>query len=199
MDTTLADGRRLVLGSGSSFRKSLLTRLGLAFDIDVPDIDESPGIDEIPDDLVRRLAHEKARAVAARHADVLVIGSDQVADLRGEILGKPTSRAHAARQLGRISGERVIFRTGLSLVDGRSGRAQTEVVTVGVQFRVLSPQQIEHYLEREKPYDCAGSFRSEGLGIALIESISGSDPNALIGLPLIRLVTMLEVEGISVL
>ena len=191
-------GRRLILGSGSPYRRALLQRLGLPFEVDSPGIDETPRDAETPEDLVRRLAREKAFAVVARHENALVIGSDQVADLNGEILGKPGSHARAVTQLERLSGNRVAFKTGLSLVDGRSGRVQTEVVTFDVQFRALGPRLIESYLRREKPYNCAGAFRSEGLGIVLLESMSGEDPNALIGLPLIRLVAMLEAEGVSV-
>lgn len=199
MNDTLVDGRRLVLGSGSAFRKTLLERLGLPFQVDAPDIDETAGVGESPPDLVRRLAREKALAVAARHTDALIIGSDQVADLDGEILTKPNDHAVAICQLERVSGHRIAFRTGLCLVDTTSGHEQADVVSYSVRFRNLSSAQIEHYLRRERPYDCAGSFRSEGLGIALLESMSGEDPNALVGLPLIRLVTMLSAEGIAVL
>jgi len=199
VNATLEDGRRLILASGSAFRRTLLERLGLPFEVDVPNIDETARIGEAPPDLVSRLAREKALTVAARHSDALVIGSDQVADLDGEILTKPSDHAAAVRQLQRSSGQWVAFRSGICLLDASSGGRQVDVVSYNVRFRDLGSSQIEHYLRRERPYDCAGSFRSEGLGIVLLESMSGEDPNALIGLPLIRLVTMLSAEGVAVL
>lgn len=171
----------------------------MPFQVDVPAIDETPGLDERPDQLVKRLSREKAQAVAGRHRNALVIGSDQVADLNGEILTKPGDHAAATRQLRRLSRQSVTFRTGLCLTASGGGRTQLDVVNCSVRFRHLGAREIERYLRREQPYDCAGSFRCEGLGIALIEALSGEDPNALIGLPLILLVTMLSNEGVSVL
>ena len=198
MTTMLRDGRRLVLGSTSPFRKSLLERLGIPFDIDAPNVDETPIEAETPAELVRRLAREKALEVASRHRDALVIGSDQVADLDGAVLGKPGSHDQAVAQLTRLCGNEVAFRTGLALVDAESGRTQLDVVTVDVRFRKLDREFVERYLRREQPYDCAGAFRSEGLGIVLVESMRGDDPNALVGLPLVSLVSMLMQEGVAV-
>ena len=198
MTATLPDGRPLILGSGSPFRSSLLMRLGLPFQVEAPDIDESPRPGESPTDLVRRLALEKAREVASRHSDALVIGSDQIADLDGRMLGKPGDHPTAVAQLQELSGRLVRFRTGLAVADAASGRAQVEVVNVDVRFRNLDDARIERYLRREQPYNCAGALRSEGLGVALIESLRGDDPNALIGLPLVCLVLMLEQEGVEV-
>ncbi len=167
----------LVLGSTSPFRRELLSRLGLPFDTAAPEVDEN----QLPDE----------------HPASLVIGSDQVACLDGRILGKPGNRENARRQLRDASGRRVSFYTGLCLLNTASGRKQLACEPFHVQFRRLSDAQIERYLEREQPYNCAGSFKSEGLGIALFERLEGDDPNALIGLPLIRLVTMLGSEGIE--
>ncbi len=189
----------LVLGSSSPFRRSLLERLGLDFTNAVPDIDESPRPDESPRDLVLRLAEEKARAVAREHPRSLIIGSDQVACIDGEILGKPGNRQAAIQQLSRASGNWVYFHTGLCLYNSESNRAQLVCEPFQVQFRRLDRAQIERYLDLEQPFNCAGSFRSEGLGIALFERMHGDDPNALIGLPLIRLITMLANEGVSVI
>lgn len=191
--------RRLVLASTSPYRKALLHRLGLPFETASPTTDETPLAGETSEHLVRRLAEAKARAVAERFPDALIIGSDQVAVLEGVILGKPGNHDTALAQLRAASGKRVSFLTGLCLVNAGTGRAQTEVVTFDVVFRKLSAAQIEAYLRKETPYDCAGSFKSEGLGIALFERLEGDDPNALIGLPLIRLIAMLDAEGIDVL
>ena len=187
----------LVLGSTSPFRRELLSRLGLPFDTAAPEVDENQLPDEPPETLVSRLAEAKADAVGAAHPASLVIGSDQVACLDGRILGKPGNRENARRQLRDASGRRVSFYTGLCLLNTASGRKQLACEPFHVQFRRLSDAQIERYLEREQPYNCAGSFKSEGLGIALFERLEGDDPNALIGLPLIRLVTMLGSEGIE--
>lgn len=190
---------QLVLASSSPFRRELLSRLKLPFDVIVPDVDETPQPNETPQALVERLAVAKARAVVARAPQALVIGSDQVAVYDGTIVGKPHTHANAVRQLQSAAGKTVMLYTGLALVNAASGRVQSEVVPFGVTFRALTDAQIESYLRKEQPYGCAGSVRSEGLGIALLERFAGDDPNALIGLPLIRLVRMLENEGVSVL
>jgi septum formation protein len=189
--------RRLVLASTSPFRRALLDRLGLPFEVAAPDVDESRRPGESPEALVLRLSEAKARAVAARFADALVIGSDQVAVIDGEVLGKPGSRERAIGQLGRASGRRVTFLTGLSLVDAASGRTQTLCEPFHVHFRPLDAEQIARYVDREQPLNCAGSFKSEGYGITLFERLEGDDPNALIGLPIIRLVALLAREGVA--
>ncbi|HXH04007.1 MAG TPA: Maf family protein [Candidatus Competibacteraceae bacterium] len=199
MPATLADGRRLILASTSPFRRELLTRLGLPFAVHAPQVAETRHPGETAAELVARLAREKAAAVAVREPDALVIGSDQVALLEGEILGKPGSHERALEQLSRAAGRIVEFHTGLCLLDAASGRCQVAVEPFRVEFRDLTAAQIESYLRREQPYNCAGSFKSEGLGIALFRRLSGDDPNSLIGLPLIRLVAMLEAEGVAVL
>ena len=190
--------RPLVLGSTSPFRRELLQRLGLAFDTAAPQIDESRATGESPEELVSRLALDKARAVAADHPGALIIGSDQVAVIDGAILGKPGNRENAISQLLQASGKVVTFHTGLCLLNAANDTAQAVVEPFRVHFRSLSRAQIERYLDREQPYGCAGSFKSEGLGISLFSRLEGNDPNALIGLPLIRLVEMLEREGINV-
>ena len=190
---------QLVLASSSPFRRELLSRLKLPFDVIVPDIDETAQPGETPQALVERLAVAKARAVIARAPRALIIGSDQVAVYDGAIVGKPHTHANAVRQLRSASGKTVMLYTGLALVNAASGRVQSEVIPFGVAFRPLTDTQIESYLQKEQPYGCAGSVRSEGLGIALLERFEGDDPNALIGLPLIRLVRMLENEGVPVL
>jgi septum formation protein len=189
---------KLILASSSPYRRALLERLGLAFECDAPEIDESRRDGETPRDYVERLATEKARAVAARHRDAVVIGADQAAVLEGEILGKPLTHERAVRQLTAASGKRVEFLTGISVVGGH-GTVRSEVVPFSVVFRQLTPQQIENYLRRDQPYDSAGSFKSEGLGIVLFEKLEGDDPTALVGLPLIRLTTMLEAAGLPIL
>ena len=190
---------KLVLASTSPYRKALLERLQVAFDCDAPAIDESPLEHESVDNMVVRLAKLKAKAVATRHPDALIIGSDQSAVLDGETLTKSGNFDNAVRQLQRASGQRVVFQTGLCLLNSRTGSAQTACVPYTVVFKKLTPEMIEHYLNKEQPYNCAGSFKSEGLGIALFERFEGEDPNALIGLPLIKLVEMLNNEGFSVL
>ncbi len=190
---------KLVLASTSPFRRELLGKLGLPFEIDSPEVDETRLPGETPEALVGRLAEAKARAVAERHPDALIIGSDQVAVNGSEILGKPGDHERAVEQLRAASGRAVIFQTGLCLFNAASGCTQVEVVPFTVHFRDLTDAQIEGYLRREQPYRCAGSFKSEGLGIVLFERLEGDDPNALIGLPLIRLVRMLEREGVDVL
>lgn len=190
---------QLVLASTSPFRQQLLEKLGLAFVTAAPKVDETPQAGESPEGLVARLAEAKARAVAGQFPDALIIGSDQVAVLNGQILGKPGGHDSAVRQLRQASGQRVQFLTGLCLVNARSGRSQVSVVPFSVLFRPLGEEQIQHYLRREQPYNCAGSFKSEGLGISLFQRLEGNDPNALIGLPLIELINMLANEGIDVL
>lgn len=188
----------LVLASTSPFRKQLLEKLQLEFSADSPDIDESRLENESPEQLVARLAEQKAMAVAERHPDSLIIGSDQVAVNDGQILGKPGSHDKAVAQLKAASGKRLTFLTGLCLYNSATGDSQVEVVPFGVVFRELNETQIENYLRAEQPYNCAGSFKSEAMGIALFDRLEGEDPNTLIGLPLIRLVRMLEAEGIHV-
>ena len=190
---------QLVLASTSPFRKQLLEKLKLDFITDSPDIDESPLAGESPEQLVARLAEEKAMAVAVRQPDSLIIGSDQVAVIDGKILGKPGGHDKAVAQLKAASGRRVTFLTALCLYNSATGDSQVEVVPFGVVFRDLSETQIENYLRAEQPYNCAGSFKSEAMGIALFEKLEGEDPNTLIGLPLIRLVRMLEAEGVRVI
>lgn len=189
----------LVLASTSPFRKELLGKLHREFTTANPKVDEAPLTGETPEQLVARLAEAKARAVAANHPDALIIGSDQVAVNEGVILGKPGDHARAMEQLKSAAGKRVTFLTGLCLFNSGTGNCQVVVEPFSVVFRRLSEQQIDHYLRRERPYNCAGSFKSEGLGIALFERLEGDDPNALIGLPLIRLIAMLEREGVEVI
>lgn len=189
----------LILASSSTYRKELLSRLGLPFDTAVPQVNESPRGDETPQQLVLRLAEAKARAVVPQYPDALIIGSDQVATVEGRILGKPGDHQRAAAQLRLASGKRLQFLTGLCLLNALTGRAQVEMVPCTVVFRTLSDGQIENYLQRESPYHCAGAFKSEALGIALCERLEGEDPTALIGLPLIRLTHMLEQEGVNVI
>ncbi|CAK0779668.1 m(7)GTP pyrophosphatase [Gammaproteobacteria bacterium] len=189
----------LILASTSPFRRELLTRLGLPFECVAPELDETPLPDEAPQALVYRLAEGKARAVAGRYPNALIIGSDQVAVLDGRIIGKPGDHADAVTQLRAASGRRVEFLTGLCLLDAATGRAEVEVIPYAVVFRPLSEALIERYLRREQPYHCAGSFRSEALGVVLFERLEGDDPNALIGLPLIRLVRMLETAGVEII
>jgi septum formation protein len=191
--------RRLVLGSTSAYRKALLARLGLPFETAAPDVDETPLPGEAPSALAVRLAAAKARAVAARYDDALVIGSDQVANANGAAIGKPRGHAEAVAQLTALSGNAVVFHTGVALVDAASGRCDVRIVDVTTTFRVLAAGEIEAYLLRERPYDCAGSIKSEALGIALVRSIESDDPTALIGLPLIAVVDMLRAEGVDIL
>lgn len=190
---------QLVLASTSPFRKSVLEKLGLPFDCHAPEVDETSQPHETPSQLVERLSIAKAQAVAAHFKQGLVIGSDQVAVIDDEILGKPGNHENAVAQLERASGKTVTFLTGLALVNAESGAIQAEVVPFKVVFRQLTQPQIVSYLNAEQPYNCAGSFKSEGLGIALFERLEGDDPNTLIGLPLIRLIRMLEKEGMTVI
>ena len=188
-----------MLASTSRYRKALLGRLGLPFETQSPDVDESPLEGETPAATAGRLAEAKARAVAARYARALVIGSDQVADAGGVAIGKPGDHAGAIAQLSALSGRSVVFHTAVALVDAQSRRCQLRLVDVITTFRTLTPAAIEDYLRRENPYDCAGSIRSEGLGIALVEAIASEDPTALIGLPLIAVTDLLQAEGVEVL
>ena len=196
-DTAASLTQPLVLASASPYRSALLGRLGLPFTTTVPQVDESPRPGEAPQALVLRLAEAKAREVSSGYPRGLIIGSDQVACIDGEILGKPGDRPRAIAQLERASGRCVVFHTGLCLLNAATGRAQTVVEPFRVHFRALSRARIEAYVDRELPYNCAGSFKSEGLGVVLFERLEGDDPSALIGLPLIRLVTLLESEGVD--
>lgn len=190
--------RPLILGSSSPFRRELLGRLGLPFECDSPDIDESAQPGEAPDALVQRLALAKAEAVAARHPGALVIGSDQVAVLNdGTILGKPGSEDAACAQLARASGSTVTFLTSLCLLDAASGQHQLACEPFRVHFRTLDADAIRRYVAKEQPLNCAGSFKSEGYGITLFERLEGDDPNSLVGLPLIRLVQFLSGAGVA--
>ena len=187
----------LVLASTSPYRRALLERLGLPFVTDSPDVDESALADECAVDTAARLARAKAEAVAPRHPSALVIGSDQVVECGGVTFGKPGSAFAAGRQLTALSGRTATFHTGLCLLDTETLEWQLAVEPFAVTFRELTPATVERYVALDLPFDCAGAFRSEGLGIALVERMSGDDPNALIGLPLIRLVTFLARAGVS--
>ncbi|PUE17351.1 nucleoside triphosphate pyrophosphatase [Limnohabitans sp. MMS-10A-178] len=192
-------GRPVILGSTSRYRKELLSRLQIPFDTAAPDVDETPHPNESPKDLAMRLALAKAHAVALKNPQAVVIGSDQVADLEGEPLGKPGNHANATLQLQRMRGKTVIFQTALSVVCLTTRFEKTDLAAVKVKFRDLSDSEIESYLLAEEPYDCAGSAKSEGMGIALLESIESDDPTALIGLPLIRTCLMLREAGVNIL
>ena len=188
---------RLILGSTSRYRRELLTRLRLPFEVEAPGVDETPRPGEAPAALAQRLALEKARAVAARHPRDVVIGSDQVADLAGEPLGKPGDHARAVAQLQRMSGQRVVFQTALAVVRRDTGFEAVDLAAVSVTFRTLSDTEIETYLRLDEPYDCAGSARSESLGVALLSAIDSDDPTALVGLPLIRTCALLRAAGLD--
>ena len=191
--------RPVVLGSSSRYRRELLERLKIPFSVAVPDVDETPHPGETPRNLALRLALAKAHAVAQLHPEAVVIGSDQVADLAGQPLGKPGEHARAVQQLRQMRGKTVIFQTALAVVCLSTGFEQVDLAEVRVVFRDLSDEEIEAYLQAEKPYDCAGSAKSEGLGIALLESIDNDDPTALVGLPLIRTSRLLRQAGIKLL
>jgi septum formation protein len=191
--------RNLILGSTSVYRRELLERLRIPFSVQSPHVDETPLPGEGPADLAQRLALAKARAVAERFPDCVVIGSDQVADLDGEPLGKPGTHARAVEQLQRMRGKTVIFQTAVAVVCVQSSFEQHDLAQVKVTFRNLTDAEIEHYLLAEQPYDCAGSAKSEGLGITLLERIDNDDPTALVGLPLIRTSAMLRAAGIQLL
>ena len=190
-------GRPLILGSTSRYRKELLSRLQIPFDTAAPEVDETPRANEPPKDLAMRLALAKARAVALKHPEAVVIGSDQVADLEGVPLGKPGNHTNATLQLQQMRGKTVIFQTALSVVCLATAYERTDLAVVKVKFRNLSDAEIESYLRAEEPYDCAGSAKSEGLGISLLEAIESDDPTALIGLPLIRTCQMLREAGVK--
>ena len=191
--------RALILGSTSRYRRELLQRLRVPFEVVSPDMDETPLANEAPQALATRLALAKAKAVAALHPNAVVIGSDQVADLNGEPLGKPGTHERAVLQLQRMRGQTVVFQPAVSVVCQASGFEQTELAQIKVRFRELSDAEIEAYLRAEEPYDCAGSAKSEGLGIALLDAIDNDDPTALIGLPMIRTARLLRAAGIDLL
>lgn len=188
----------LVLASTSPYRKAILDKLGIHFDVANPQCDEAPLSDETPQDLVTRLALDKAKSCQLNKPS-LVIGSDQVCVIDGKIIGKPHTQQNAIAQLSAASGKIITFYTGLALYNNQTQQHQVELDTFNVHFRNLSQQKIKNYVAKEKPLNCAGSFMSEGLGIALFEKLEGDDPNSLIGLPLIKLITMLEQQGVSVL
>ena len=196
---TKSNHQSLILASSSPFRRELLQRLNLAFSVISPNIDETAYEHEKPEETALRLAQEKARKIAETNPDTLIIGCDQVATLDGLQLGKPITHENAVRQLSLMRGRTVTFHSALCLYNSKTGKMQAEVVPYEVEFRQLSDAQIENYLRIEQPYQCAGSAKSEGLGIALIASMRGDDPNALIGLPLIKLITMLHNEAVDII
>ena len=188
---------RLILASTSRYRRELLARLRLPFDVLSPDVDETALTGESPEALAQRLALAKAHAVAQRHPNAVVIGSDQVADLAGEAIGKPGTHERAVAQLRRMRGHSVVFQTAVAVVCTATGYAGAALVPVTVRFRPLDDAEIEHYLRAEQPYDCAGSAKAETLGIALLDAIESDDPTALIGLPLIKTCALLREAGID--
>jgi len=190
---------KIVLASSSSYRQHLLEKLGLKFESVSPEISETAKVDETPNCLALRLAKEKAAAVGSRFPDSLIIGSDQVAVLNGKQLVKPMSRDNAVRQLRAASGQCVEFYTAVCVLNTATGEMKADIDRCLVHFRKLSDKEIERYVDRERPFDCAGGFKSEGLGIVLFERFEGEDPNALIGLPLIRLARLLESFGVAVI
>lgn len=191
---------KIVLASSSPYRQKLLERLHLAFDVVTPNVDESPNANEGPETLVKRLAVAKAQAVAASVGNALIIGADQVAvNTTGDVIGKPGSHAHAVEQLRQASANWTTLYTGLALLNNHSGQIQCDTVPIRALFRELTENDIENYLRAEQPYDCTGSVKIEGLGIALLSRLEGDDPSAIIGLPLIHLVQMLKNEGVEVL
>jgi septum formation protein len=194
--TLLHPERPLVLGSTSRYRRELLQRLHLAFDVVSPQVDETPLAGETPAAIAQRLALAKARAVSLQRPEAVVIGSDQVADLAGEPLGKPGNHERAVAQLCRMRGQTVLFQTAVAVVCAATGFERCELAVVRVVFRDLSDEEIERYLRIEQPYDCAGSAKSEGLGIALLDHIDNDDPTALVGLPLIRTARLLREAGL---
>lgn len=198
-DASTAPPRSVVLGSTSRYRRELMERLRVPFTVAAPHVDETPLPGEAPKTLALRLALAKAKAVAALHPEAVVIGSDQVADLAGQPLGKPGEHERAVAQLRQMRGQTVIFQTALAVVCLATGFEQVDLAEVRVVFRDLSDDEIEAYLRAEQPYDCAGSAKSEGLGIALLESIDNDDPTALIGLPLIRTARLLRQAGVKLL
>ena len=193
----MPDMPRLILASTSRYRRELLQRLRMPFEVVSPDVDESPRPGEAPGALAARLALAKAEAVAARHSDAVVIGSDQVAELDGETIGKPHTHDRAVAQLRAMSGRRVVFHTAVAVVRRERDFAQTLLAPVVVTFRALTDTEIDHYLRAEQPYDCAGSAKCETLGIALLAAIDSDDPTALVGLPLIRTCALLREAGLD--
>lgn len=191
--------QNLILASTSPYRRELLSRLGLPFSVENPLTDETPIFGESPENMALRLSEAKARAIAEKFPDALIIGSDQVATVNTKIYGKPGNHENAKRQLQELSGKTVNFFTGICLFNARTGHADVRGVPTLVTFRQLSDEEIENYLRREPAYNCAGSAKSEGLGIALLSSMIGEDPNALVGLPLIALCDMLRQQGVSIL
>ncbi|UCV30154.1 Maf family nucleotide pyrophosphatase [Ferribacterium limneticum] len=190
---------KLILASTSPYRRELLGRLGLAFEVANPQTNESPLTNEAPEAMALRLSEAKARAVAQTHPEAIIIGSDQVATVDGKVYGKPGSHERAVEQLHALSGKTVNFFTGLCLLNARTGEFEVRGIPTLVTFRELNSEEIENYLRREPAYNCAGSAKSEGLGIALMSSMRGDDPNALVGLPLIALCDMLRKQGVVVL
>jgi septum formation protein len=188
---------RLILASTSRYRRELLERLRLPFDVESPEVDETPRPGEAPADLAQRLARAKADAVAARWPQAVVIGSDQVAEVDGQPIGKPHTHERALAQLRAMSGRRVAFHTAVAVVRRDTGFARVALAPVTVRFRSLTEHEIEHYLRAEQPYDCAGSAKSEALGIALLDAIESDDPTALVGLPLIRTCALLREAGLD--
>ncbi len=199
MTIALSKSRQLILGSTSAYRRELLARLHIPFDVAAPDVDETPLPGEAPNEMAMRLSFAKARAVAVRFPQAVVIGSDQVADLNGLSLGKPGTHDKAVAQLRHMRGQTVVFQTAVAVVCLETGFEQRSLASVRVRFRHLTNDEIENYLQIEKPYDCAGSAKSEGLGIALLDAIDSDDPTALIGLPLIRTCQMLRAAGMAIL
>ncbi len=191
--------QNLILASSSPYRRELLTHLQIPFTCISPDVDETPSPDELPQQTALRLAQEKAVKVGLNHSEALIIGCDQVATLDNQQLGKPLNHDNATKQLRMMRGREVTFHSALCLYNANTKNMQAEVVPYVVKFRNLTDAQIENYLLKEQPYHCAGSAKSEGLGIAIIEKMTGEDPNALIGLPMIALVTMLQNEGLAVI
>lgn len=196
---SIPSDRTLILGSTSRYRRELMSRLRLPFDVASPEVDETPHSGETPRALALRLALAKAQAVAVRFPHAVVIGSDQVADLAGQALGKPGDHARATAQLRSMRGQTVVFQTAVAVVCQDTGFEEVDIAPVEVRFRELTDAEIETYLQAEQPYDCAGSAKSEGLGIALLASIHNDDPTALVGLPLIRTCRMISAAGIRVL
>ncbi len=188
----MSNNPKIILASSSVYRQALLRRLQLEFDCISPNIDETPHPGELPEQLVTRLATSKALQIAKTQPDSLIIGSDQVASLGSRLLGKPGNRENAVKQLQLMRGKTVLFITGLCVVNAQSGQSLTDIVIFPVLFRAYTDAEIERYLDKEAPFDCAGSFKSEQLGITLIQNMQGDDPTALIGLPLIRLSEMLR-------
>ncbi|HZV62732.1 MAG TPA: Maf family nucleotide pyrophosphatase [Methylophilaceae bacterium] len=189
----------LILASSSIYRRELLSRLYISFTVESPEVDETPLTNELPEQTALRLAEAKARKVGQHHQNALILGCDQVAVLDGKQLGKPLVHDVAFRQLRMMQGRSVIFHSAICLYNSLTGNLQSKIVPYSVKFRQLDDAEIERYLHKEQPYHCAGSAKSEGLGIALIEHMRGDDPNALIGLPLIALIDMLKNEGVNVI